>query len=101
MRRARRAVRPLERSAERRFVRYVEADGGVTRKMSGLGFNGWPDRQCFKPHVERSLFIEFKRLGKGATAVQREAHKRLRRLGQRVVVCDTYEKAVRAYERHH
>ena len=68
--------------------------------MSGMGFNSWPDRQCFKPKVRRTLFIEFKRLGEKPTKAQREVHRMLRRMGQRVVVCDNLLDAIREYSCH-
>jgi len=68
--------------------------------MNGLGFRSWPDRLALKPGVARPLWVEFKRLGETPTDAQRENHALLRALGQKIVVCDTYEAAVEAYEGH-
>lgn len=92
---------PLEAWIEKKFCGFVKDDGGVTRKMNGMGFNSWPDRICLKPGVVRPLWVEFKRRGMKATPLQKENHKMLRRMGQAVVVCDTYEKAVKAYRQHY
>jgi hypothetical protein len=73
---------------------------GITRKMDGLGFRSWPDRQCLKRGVTRPLWVELKRLGEKATKTQKDCHRMLRRMGQVVVVCDTLGKAKRAYDAH-
>lgn len=93
---------PLERDIETAFVKYVhQRCGGITRKMNGLGFNSWPDRECLKLGVIRPLWMELKRLGEEPTAGQWEIIKDLRRRRQKVVVCDTLAKAKKAYDDHH
>jgi len=91
---------PLEGKIEDRFVAYVHGAGGLTRKVNGMGFADWPDRVCLKPGVAAPLWCELKRIGRRPTTSQRILHKRLRALGQKVVVCDTLEKAKAAYDAH-
>jgi hypothetical protein len=82
-------------------VRWVhEARGGLTRKMNGLGFRDWPDRECLKPWVVTPLWVELKRLGETSTVSQLLLQERLLDLGQSVVECDTLAKAKAAYEAH-
>jgi hypothetical protein len=92
--------RPKEQSAEDKFCDLVDADGGEARKMNGLGYMSWPDRLVLRPGVERALWVEFKREGEDLTPSQKDMHKKLKRLGQRVVTCWTLEQASDAYATH-
>jgi hypothetical protein len=92
--------KPLEKTAEKRFVEYVKDEGGATRKMNGLGYRSWPDQLAIKPGVKPGLWVEFKRVGEDPTPLQKDLHKLLRQLGQRVVVAWTFEQARKAYDEH-
>lgn len=99
----------LERDIEARLVQRVKQLGGEVRKVAWIGRNSAPDRVVMvpgpgEPGLEwktawaRTIWVELKAPGKAATfprnaherAQQRE-HERMRRMGQRVEVVDSYE----------
>lgn len=55
---------PLERDIEAKFMKLIKCLPIKARKMNGLGFAAWPDRLIVGP-AEFSIFIEFKRPGRG------------------------------------
>lgn len=86
----------LERAVEAHLVASVRAAGGEVRKLKWLGHNGAPDRVVMLPGG-RVVFVEVKRPGRGATFPsngherrQAREHARMRRMGQRVVVIDSF-----------
>lgn len=93
---------PLERDLEQWCVDHArDAHGWLSRKMNGLGFRSWPDREFLRPPRrlgkrsglvnQRPLWVEFKRLGKEPTPDQHRLHEKLRAFGQLVYVIDTRE----------
>ena len=88
--------RQRESSIERRFVEYVEDEGGVAIKITKR--IGYPDRLVLLPEG-RKFFIEFKRPGEKPRKIQLHVHKELERLGHGVYVCDNYEEALEIYEK--
>lgn len=110
-----------ERDIEKYLVERVKALGGEVRKVKWIGRNGAPDRLVMLPRppfdgrrfIEqgpairvrtpfplgpRTIWIELKRPGKLATfpadaheRKQHREHERMRAMGQRVVVIDSFE----------
>ena len=100
---------PRERDIERHLVRRVKELGGEVRKVQWIGRRGAPDRlvmlpaqmtqarthaggaraHCLRP--EQTIWVELKAPGVKPEAHQLREHKRMRRMGQRVVVIDSIE----------
>lgn len=86
----------LERVLEDRCVKRAWKQYGLlSRKMNGLGYNHWPDREFLPParkgrvsFIIPCLWVEFKRWGEPPTPAQRELHADLRLRGQWVAVID-------------
>lgn len=84
------------------FVAQVKAMGGEVRKVRWIGRRGAPDRVAMLPaqrggdnvlpRPARTIWPEFKATGKKATAAQGREHKRMRDMGQRVEVIDSFER---------
>lgn len=92
-----------EKYAESRFVREAARTwpGCDTPKvaMAGpFGTRGRSDRQFFGPY-RCTVFFEFKRLKKKPTKLQKIRHRNLRRLGHKVYVVYTWQKAMEIAER--
>lgn len=93
--------RPRERDIERHLVKRVKALGGEVRKVTWQGRRGAPDRLVMLPvawFVERTslaiappTWVELKAPGVKPEAHQLREHKRMRAMGQRVVVIDSIE----------
>jgi hypothetical protein len=81
----------LERDLEDYCVREAHRRGYLTRKMNGRGFRAWPDRLVLWPRGNRQEFVEFKQPGEEPTTLQAQLHKRLRKRGCKVHVCDNHE----------
>lgn len=95
----------LERHVEAYLVKRVKELGGEVRKLKWIGRNGAPDRVVMLPErgafVDdgRAIWIEVKAPGKAATfpsnaheRAQHREHERMRKMGQRVEVVDSYER---------
>ena len=80
----------LEKSLENKCRTLVIQHKGLLIKILPFSFTGLPDRLCILPH-RPMFFIEFKRLDKKPSKVQRAVHKLLLKLGQMVYTCDNYE----------
>lgn len=91
-----------ERDVEEYLTRRVKKLGGEIRKVKWIGRNSAPDRYVLVPPREdterfldallpRIAWVEVKRPGEKATSAQQREHDRLRRLGARVEVLDTFE----------
>lgn len=77
-----------ERDIEKAFTAQVKAAGGEIRKLKWLGRKGAPDRVLMiNSHV---WWIEFKAPGKKPSAQQRSEHRRMRKMGMRVLVIDHF-----------
>ena len=98
-----------ERDIERRLVERVKQMGGEIRKVKWVGRDGAPDRVVMLPSAgglvrctrfvpARTLWVELKAPGKGATfpanaheRKQKREHNRMRKMGQQVFVIDSFE----------
>lgn len=67
-------------------MRYAKKHGVETVKLNGMGKRSHPDRMFL--YAGRVRFVEFKRRGAQATPLQRELHKRWKKLGHPVYVAD-------------
>lgn len=97
------ASRPTRESQiERRLVERVKQLGGEVRKVKWIGRTGAPDRLVMLPDGRifavdqlshgRTIWVEVKAPGKKAEAHQHREHERMRKMGQRVEVVDSYER---------
>ena len=78
-----------ERDVEAYGVKRFKAIGGEVRKLKWIGRRGAPDRVLmWKGHT---IWIEFKAPGCVPDAHQLREHKRMRLMGQRVYVLDTFK----------
>lgn len=92
--------RPLRESdIEKYLVKQAKALGGECRKVQWLGRSGAPDRLVMLPegfgaYMEykpgRTTWIELKAPGKKPEPHQLREHARMRKMGQRVEVVDSY-----------
>lgn len=98
-----------ERDIEKRLVKRVGELGGEVRKVRWEGRRGAPDRLVMLPKTHPrvvdgrvveggSFWVELKAPGGAATfpknaheKAQHREHERMRQMGQRVVVVDSYE----------
>lgn len=98
-----------EADIEKYLVARVKALGGEVRKVSWIGRKGAPDRLVMLPGVPsevtpmsqwpaRTIWVELKAPGglaafpaNGHERAQAREHKRMRRMGQVVVVVDSFE----------
>lgn len=78
-----------ERDIERYLTTQAKACGGEVRKVQWIGRRGAPDRLVMLPG--QTCFIELKAPGEKAKPHQEREHKRMRDMGQRVVVIDSIE----------
>lgn len=106
---------PRESDIEKYLVKQVKAAGGEVRKVQWIGRSGAPDRLVMLPPkftramvskvfdvpedqlapesyaLGRTIWVELKAPGKKAEPHQAREHERMRKMGQRVVVIDSYE----------
>ncbi len=89
-----------ERDIERHLVRRVKELGGEVRKVKWIGRRGAPDRIVMLPECYNNSFttldgmtcwVELKAPGVPAEDHQLREHKRMRKMGQHVVVIDSIE----------
>lgn len=95
--------KPRESSIEAYLVRRVKALGGEVRKVSWIGRRGAPDRLVMLPvfvlrggryahnREPQTIWIELKAPGKKPEPHQLREHERMRAMGQRVEVIDSFE----------
>lgn len=94
-----------ESQIEHRLVKRVKELGGEVRKVKWIGRAGAPDRIVMLPmqYVSlkgfrqvtadpKSIWVELKAPGVKVSAHQLREHERMRKMGQRVEVVDSYEK---------
>lgn len=109
-------IRPLRESdIEKYLVKRVKELGGECRKIQFIGRPGAPDRLVMLPErfipgwqnpdaplgqpkwaydrtiESATIWVELKAPGKKAEPHQVREHERMRKMGQRVVVIDSYE----------
>lgn len=108
LRQPRRRTSPhRESQIETRLVQRVKALGGEVRKVAWIGRKGAPDRLVMLPPFEwdgasregYTIWVELKAPGGAATfpknaheRAQHREHERMRKMGQRVEVVDSYER---------
>ncbi len=78
-----------ESTIEQYLVERVKALGGECRKLKWIGRNGAPDRIVMLP--DRTVWVELKAPGEKCRPHQIREHERMRRMGQRVEVVDSFE----------
>lgn len=78
-----------ERDIEKYLTDRVNALGGEVRKVKWIGRNGAPDRVVMLPTA--LLWVELKAPGEKCKPHQTREHTRMRAMGQRVVVIDSFE----------
>lgn len=87
---------------EKYLVKRVKQMGGEVRKVNWIGRRGAPDRLVMLPITEahtptpiriitHAIWVELKAPGVEPKAHQLREHNRMRRLGQRVEVVDSFE----------
>lgn len=92
--------RPLRESdIEKYLVKRVKELGGEVRKVQWIGRSGAPDRLVMMPIVwsgelnriaDTAVWIELKAPGKKPEPHQLREHARMRKMGQRVEVVDSF-----------
>lgn len=101
-----------ESQVENYLVERVKALGGEVRKVRWIGRNGAPDRLVMLPEIRKrirhdgpkgttyhdklvrpaaTIWVELKAPGEKAKPHQQREHDRMRRMGQVVVVVDSFE----------
>lgn len=89
-----------ENTIEQYLVEQVKAKGGEVRKVKWIGRNGAPDRLVMLPKTGRTIlgfptgctiWVELKAPGEKCRPHQIREHERMRRMGQRVEVVDSFE----------
>ena len=78
-----------ESDIESYLVERVRDLQGEVRKVKWLGRHGAPDRIVMVPG--RTIWVELKAPGEKAKPHQVREHERMRRMGQHVVVVDSFE----------
>lgn len=78
-----------ENTIEQYLVEQVKAKDGEVRKVKWIGRNGAPDRIVMLP--DRTVWVELKAPGEKCRPHQIREHERMRRMGQRVEVVDSFE----------
>lgn len=91
-----------ERDIERQLVKRVKELGGECRKVKWIGRSGAPDRLVMLPWrddssadsggKDQTIWVELKAPGKKAEPHQAREHERMRKMGQRVEVVDSFER---------
>lgn len=79
-----------ESTIENYLVERTKAAGGECRKLKWIGRHGAPDRLVMLNG--KAIFIELKAPGEKTKPHQAREHERMRRMGQRVEVVDSFER---------
>lgn len=79
----------IENDIEQYLVKQVKALGGEVRKVRWVGRHGAPDRLVMLPG--RALWVELKAPGQKPRPHQLREHARIRAMGQRVEVVDSFD----------
>lgn len=82
-----------ESHIEAYLVKCAKAAGGEVRKVQWVGRSSAPDRVVMQDTSRRpsTIWVELKAPGKKPEPHQLREHERMRRVGQRVEVIDSYE----------
>lgn len=88
-------IKLRERNVEQYLVNRVKMLGGEVRKVQWIGRRGAPDRLVMMPVNDRgrdtTIWVEVKAPGEKAKPHQLREHERMRKMGQRVEVVDTFD----------
>lgn len=88
-----------EKAVEHRLVEKCKEQGALCIKLLTYQFTGLPDRMCLFPNG-KIIFVELKTTGKKPRKIQVAVHNKLKELGFRVEVIDTFEQVDKlVYER--
>ena len=79
-----------ESTIEDHLVRRANEIGGEVRKVKWIGRRGAPDRVVMLPGG-RLYWVELKRPDQKAEPHQAREHERMRSMGQRVLIIDSFE----------
>lgn len=88
----------LEKTIEEYLAERVKALGGECRKVKWIGRRGAPDRVVMLPArgswplTGPAIWIELKAPGEKPKPHQAREHERMRKMGQRVEVVDSFER---------
>lgn len=86
-------MKESEKIVERKLVEMCKLNGGMCIKLLSFHINGLPDRLCIFPKA-KLVFVELKTTGEKPRKIQLFMHDKLRKMGFRVEVIDTVEKAI-------
>lgn len=84
-----------ESKIEKYLVKRVKELGGEVRKVNWIGRRGAPDRIVMLPipkAIRQTIWVELKATGIRAKPHQVREHNRMRKMGQRVEVIDSFER---------
>lgn len=82
-----------EKIVERKLVELTNLNGGMCIKLLSFHMIGLPDRLCIFPKA-KLVFVETKTTKQKARPVQVFMQNKIRKLGFRVEVVDTVDKAI-------
>lgn len=86
-----------EKAIERKLVELTNLNGGMCIKLLSFHLAGLPDRMCIFPKA-KIVFVELKTTKQKPRPIQLFMHEKIRKLGFRVEVIDTVEKAAELIE---
>jgi hypothetical protein len=89
----------LEKDIEQKASKYAESIGYISLKINVIGQRGWPDHLFINPYGHH-LWIEFKKLGKKLSKIQKYRIKQLNEQGASAYWTDNYEAAIRVLNEH-
>lgn len=78
-----------ESEVEAYLVERIKELGGEVRKVKWIGRRAAPDRVVMLPYPPHTTWVELKATGKTPEEHQIREHKRMRAMGQRVLVLDS------------
>ena len=82
--------RDSEKYLERKLKKLIDNKGGLCLKLSSQDFTGLPDRLCLLIQG-KVLFVEVKTKGKKPRKIQTVVHEKLRSLGFKVFILDSFD----------
>ena len=79
-----------EKKIEQKLKKIIDDAGGMCVKFPASFLNGFPDRICLLPQG-KIFFVELKSKGKTPEPLQLAIHRKLQRIGFKVLVIDSEE----------